>query len=167
MVTSRASLFLCCCELLAELAAVILCRYDNHYGIDGARADLTLNQYKRNLDARGWPYYHGWHGQVGPENVYVVDPTGDAIQLDSQWLPGTAPPGLADDALGNMCTQGNCVAAMRPTPPACVAKLVAVCPALQEAGEACSGCVYAPSTFAALKGAGCLNADLVGFCIGT
>jgi hypothetical protein len=79
--------------------------YDNHYGIDAGESNLTA--YKAAFDARGWPYYQAWGGYgIGPENLYVVDPTGDALQIDAPWGAGGAPAGVAGDALQTMCTQG-------------------------------------------------------------
>jgi hypothetical protein len=137
--------------------------YDNHYGIDGGA--LSLNQYMDNFDKRGWPYYHGWAGDgIGPENMYAVDPTGDAIQLDSMWDAGTAPPGMSGDALQSMCTQGNCM--LRAAPAQCSSALQKLCPGLSLKGGECTECTYVPHAFGALKEAGCRNADLVTYCIG-
>lgn len=139
--------------------------YDNHYAIDGGQA--SLSKYKAAFDARHWPYYQAWGGGQGPENLYVVDPTGDAIQLDSSWGSGGAPAGVTGDALGTMCSQGNCLAGQRLTPEACTAALTAACPGLDEKFSACSDCVYDNAHWPTLQTAGCLNADAVGYCIGT
>ena len=63
--------------------------------VDGGT--LTLDPYKAAFDQHGWRYYHAWGGAPGPENIYVVDPTGDSIQLDGAWTGG-APAGVAGDA---------------------------------------------------------------------
>jgi len=136
--------------------------YDNHYGIDGA--SMTLDQYKANFDRRGWAYYHAWGGGQGPENVYVVDPTGESIQLDSQWS-GSPPPGVSGDALGAMCSQGNCKAAFPPTPSACAAALSKLCPGLGLQDSICSDCVYDNTKHIELKKTGCMNSDLVSYCV--
>lgn len=131
----------------------------------------TLDQYRAAFDKLGWKYYHGWGGgkDVGPENVYAVDPTGDAMQLDSAWTH--TPPGLAGDALQSICTQGNCKAANRPTPATCTAALAAQCPGLEKKplekkDDVCAACVYGATQYKALKAAHCLNADLVSYCVG-
>merc|ERR1711865_776723 len=71
------------------------------------------------MDQRNWSYYHMWRW-----NIYLVDPTGDAIQMDACHGPcgptldpkdiywGDNAPEFRtiaeDDALENTCTQGNC-----------------------------------------------------------
>jgi hypothetical protein len=64
-----------------------------------------------------------------PANIYAVDPTGDAIQLDAAWTNG-APAGVTGDALGTMCSQGNCKTGsdyIRATPEKCTSKMVQAC----------------------------------------
>lgn len=136
--------------------------YDNHYGIDGGEVSLT--QYKKNFDERGWAYYHAWGGGQGPENVYAVDPTGDSIQLDSSWGGGGAPPGVAGDALGDMCSQGNCKSGYRPTPASCSTAIAKACPGLAQKKSQCADCVYDRAVWATLKAASCMNADAAGYC---
>jgi len=138
--------------------------YDNHYGIDTGYT--TLTQYKAAFDKRNWPYYHAWGGAPGPENVYVVDPTGDSIQLDNSWTNG-APAGVADDALGTMCSQGNCKLQYPPTPAECATALTLYCPGLGLKDAPCSDCVYDNAHWPKLKKAGCFNADAVAYCTGT
>jgi len=142
--------------------------YDNHYAIDGGKA--SLNEYKSAFDSydngKGWPYYQAWGGAPGPENIYVVDPTGDAIQLDSGWEAGTAPAGVAGDALGTMCSQANCKAGQRPTPAACTTALASRCPGLSLQNSKCSDCVYTADTWAFLSQKDCLNSDVVAYCVG-
>lgn len=151
-----------------NLTANVICGfdkwYDNHYAIDGATA--SLDDYKAAFDKRGWPYYHAWGGgSGGPENMYVVDPTGDAIQLDSSWKNGP-PPGVSGDALMSLCTQGDCKVANRPTPDSCTAALAATCPSLGMKYDACADCVYATKNLATLHAASCINADVVSYCVG-
>lgn len=151
-----------------NLTANVICGfdkwYDNHYAIDGATA--SLDEYKAAFDKRGWPYYHAWGGgSGGPENMYAVDPTGDAIQLDSSWTNGP-PPGVSGDALMSLCTQGDCKAANRPTPDSCTAALAATCPSLGMKYDACADCVYAANNLATLRSASCINADAVSYCVG-
>jgi hypothetical protein len=135
--------------------------YDNHYGIDGAT--LTLDQYKANFDRRGWAYYHAWGGFN--ENIYVVDPTGESIQLDAQWS-GSPPPGVSGDALGTMCSQGNC-AAVSTRSDSCKVQLSDLCPGLELKDSTCADCAYDNTKHSALKEAGCMNADIVSYCIAT
>jgi len=145
--------------------------YDNHYAIDGGVTSLT--QYKAAFDSyvqldgtTGWPYYQAWGGAPGPENIYAVDPTGDSIQLDGRWTNG-APAGVAGDALGTMCSQGNCLTGQRPTPAACSTALKLTCPGLSKANSKCSDCVYEQSkNWPSLKAAQCLNSDVVAYCVG-
>lgn len=136
--------------------------YDNHYGIDGA--SMSLDEYKANFDRRGWAYYHAWGGAPGPENVYVVDPTGESIQLDSSWS-GSPPPGVSGDALGTMCSQGNCKAAFPATPAACATALSKLCPGLGLQDSVCADCVYDTTKHSELKKAGCMNSDMVSYCV--
>lgn len=138
--------------------------YDNHYAIDGG--STTLDAWKASFDKRGWPYYQAWGAQLGPENIYVVDPTGDSVQLDGSWR-GAAPAGVAGDALGTMCGQGNCLAGQRPTPAECTTAMSLACPGLQNQDSVCSDCVYDNVHWPKLVKAGCLNSDTVGYCIGS
>ena len=100
---------------------------------------------------------------------YAVDPSGDAIQLDADW--GTDAPAwygsAADDALQNLCTQGNCSVAV--TTAACSAALAAECAGLGAADaaadiNACADCVH--WRWGALAAAGCYNPDTVLYCVG-
>merc|ERR1711988_2101871 len=52
--------------------------YDNHWGID--RLPVTLGDQIAAMTKRNWPYFHLWSW-----NMYIVDPTGDAVQVDSNW----------------------------------------------------------------------------------
>ena len=143
--------------------------YDNHFGFGGD--NRSLDEFRAAFEARGWHYWHAWGGlnqntsHPGPQNVYVVDPTGDAVQIDSAWEHGP-PPGVAGDALQSQCSQGNCKAASRPTPPACSAALAKACPALGLKYNRCADCVYGAAAWHAIKAAGCLNADAVAYCVG-
>jgi len=136
--------------------------YDNHYAIDNG--ETSLDDYKAAFDKRSWPYYHAWGGGLGPENVYVVDPTGDSVQLDARWV-GPAPPGVAGDALSTMCTQGDCKKAFPPTPTACASAIASMCPGLQYADALCSDCIYDVANHGKLKDVGCFNSDMVAYCV--
>ena len=51
------------------------------------------------------PRYHvfGGAGSIGPTNIYVTDPTGDAIQLDGPWT--AYPTAGSGDSLMDACSQ--------------------------------------------------------------
>ena len=159
---------LSCLLIYLSSIEVVWPRYDNHYGIDGSQTSLT--KYKEAFDkydaGKGWPYYQAWGGAPGPENIYVADPTGDAIQLDSGWDAGTTPAGVAGDALGTMCSQGNCKAGQRPTPDACTTALAARCPGLSMKNAECSDCVYSQDVWKQLVTSSCINSDVVAYCVG-
>ena len=113
------------------------------------------------LQQRNWPYAQLWSW-----NAYVVDPSGDSVQFDTSWTNKPEWAKLAkDDALQNLCTQGNC-AACGPSTASCSAGLAALCPGLKGGLAACQDCVHAH--YAALAGPGghgCLNPDFAQYCI--
>ena len=112
--------------------------------------------------ARRGRYYQAWGGGQGPENMYVVDPSGEAVQLDAMWT-SAAPDGVAGDALATMCTQGNC---LRAAAPPCAAALARSCGEVRLGKARCADCVYRAETWASLTAAGCLNRDAVSYCVG-
>jgi hypothetical protein len=130
--------------------------YDNHYAYQVG----ALDDYKVQFDLRGWPYYHVWglHG-----NMFVVDPSGDAIQLNGLWK--TLPPGATGDSLTPMCGQGSCTDALPPTPQNCSSAIRMVCPALVGKDASCTDCVYKVSNHQKLRTAGCFNSDMVAYCM--
>ena len=136
--------------------------YDNHWGID--QSVVKLDEYIDAMRARNWTYYHLWSW-----NMYAVDPSGDAIQLDADW-GGDKPAWAAlseDDSLQNLCTQGNCSVANAPSPTSetCAAALASECPlgGFATAND-CADCIH--WRWAALTAAGCFNIDVVSFCEG-
>ena len=104
------------------------------------------------------------HASATCETQYVVDPTGDSVQLDSMW-ENSPPAGVVGDALGTMCGQGNCRG--RPVPSTCSAALEEACHALALGKAACATCVYDAENYRALRSASCKNADLVLYCVGS
>merc|ERR1712217_78367 len=98
-------------------------------------------------------------------NLYLVDPTGDAIQMDSKW--GTNAPNWVkwaeDDALQNLCTQGNCTAAAASTTASCRSTLAAKCNHSKDEANKCFDCEH--FNWDALARAGCYNGDTVQFCL--
>jgi hypothetical protein len=130
--------------------------YDNHYAFQAG----LLDDYKQRLDFRSWPYYHAWG--LHP-NLYVVDPSGDAIQLNGFW--DTLPPGAVGDSLSPMCGQGNCKDALPPTSHTCSSAMRRVCPGLEEKNSPCTQCVYELSKHQKLRTAGCFNSDMVAYCV--
>lgn len=138
--------------------------YDNHWGIDFTRTYLepayTYDQIFEKLRLRNWPY-----AQVWSWNAYIVDPSGDAVQFDSGWTHTPAWANLAtDDALQNLCAQGNCSASTcgRSTA-ACSAGLMALCPGMKGGRvDTCQDCVH--EHYGALVKQGCLNPDFVQYC---
>lgn len=77
--------------------------YDNHWAFDSLT--VTLDSIKAKLDARSWPYQI-WGSPLN--NMYAVDSTGDAVQLDGSWTSCSICSKAAGDALMNMCSQGSC-----------------------------------------------------------
>jgi hypothetical protein len=145
-----------------NLSANCICGFDKWYDNHYAYQTSNLNWYKTQFDSNGWPYYHVWglHG-----NMFVVDPTGDAIQLNGRW--STLPAGASGDSLTPMCGQGSCTDALPPTPQNCASALRMMCPGLEEKNASCTDCVYEVSTHQKLGIAGCFNSDMVAFCVST
>lgn len=132
--------------------------YDNHWGLD--QNVVSLGDYIGAMEARNWSYYHLWSW-----NMYLVDPSGDAIQMDSSW--GSNAPSwykfAQDDALQNLCTQGNCSAAATETTATCLSAIKAKCAQQKDAVNKCFDCVH--WNWDALTAAGCYNGDTVMFCL--
>ena len=85
------------------------------------------------------------------------------MQFDSGW---TNKPGWAnlasDDALQNLCAQGNCTVC-GPSTAACSAALTSMCPGLKGGPvDGCQDCVH--NNYAALVKHGCSNPDFVHYC---
>jgi hypothetical protein len=132
--------------------------YDNHWGMD--QQVVSLGDYMAAMASRNWTYYHLWSW-----NLYLVDPSGDAIQLDSNW--GKKAPSWVkfaeDDALMNLCTQGNCTAASASVTASCLEAMAAKCGHHKDKVNKCFDCVH--WNWDELFGSGCYNGDTVGFCL--
>ena len=110
------------------------------------------------MDAREWPHYHLWSW-----NMYIVDPTGNAIQVQSEWGEEPDYAFLAEgDALQNLCCQGNCSVS---TAPGCLTALQEACPGLERMNSTCMDCAHWAGGM--LDAAGCVNADIAEYCIDT
>lgn len=137
--------------------------YDNHFAYD-AFWNTSLDEFKAAFDKRGRIYHI--FGDCKPStrpgpgtNIYVVDPTGDAVQVDGKWKH--CPEGGSGDALQNPCAQGNCYkyqASQR-----CSAKLDNLCAEVKLGNSTCTDCCYL--RWHLLEDAGCRNADVVNYCI--
>jgi len=143
----------------------IFCRvdkwYDNHFAYDNFW-NITLDEYKAAFDAND-RIYHVFGNctaeSFGPgTNMYVVDPTGDTIQVDGHWIQ--CPHGGSGDALLNPCSQGNCSEYQAST--RCKAKLEELCAFPTSNQSACLDCSYL--NWAQMLGVGCHNADVVNYC---
>merc|ERR1712232_1298425 len=73
--------------------------------------NVSLDVYKANFDHNR--HLYRIFGDCKPSkkpgpgtNIYVVDPTGDVLQLDGAWVH--CPEGGSGDALLNPCAQGAC-----------------------------------------------------------
>merc|ERR1712107_724789 len=86
--------------------------------------------------------------------MYVVDPTGEAIQLDGSWT--SCPSGGSGDALQNACSQGTC-SSYTPTS-SCSSKLDTLCSSVKQQNNVCTDCIY--TRWSTFSSAGC--AYLVG-----
>lgn len=95
--------------------------------------------------------------------MYVVDPTGDSVQLDSHWV-GPSPPGISGGALRTMSFQGGRQSAMNPTSEVCASALESTCSGLRAQASLCTDCVCNVDNHAALKAAACFNSDAVAYC---
>merc|ERR1712107_245338 len=79
--------------------------YDNHFAYD--QRSSSLDSFKSSFDENGRIYHiFGSCSSSSMTNMYVVDPTGEAIQLDGSWT--SCPSGGSGDALQNACSQGTC-----------------------------------------------------------
>jgi len=134
---------------------------------------------------RDWRHFQIWGTAGAPfPDMYIVDPSGDSVQLNgATWQVGTEPEWAmyaTDDALcgggtqhcvGGLCSQGNCTAASSQSNPRCRKAVAALCPGLQSSPFSsslamCTDCIYDASKFAALVSEhGCRNADLWQYCI--
>lgn len=77
---------------------------DNHFSFGPMK--VTFDEIKAKLDERSWPYQI-WGAPI--HNMYAVDSTGDAIQLNhGNWTNCSICKKASGDALGTMCSQGNC-----------------------------------------------------------
>ena len=104
--------------------------------------------------------------------MYLVDPSGDAVQCDAEW--GDNAPSFvadaADDALQNLCTQGNCSSIHTVTTPSCAAALAEACAGLAYDADdptkinACADCAH--WRWDDLSAAGCYHQDTVKYCVG-
>ena len=136
--------------------------YDNHWGLD--QHEYSYSDYLKAMEARNWTFYHMWSW-----NMYIIDPSGDGVQMDTMW--GTYKPTWAslaeDDALQNLCTQGNCASAATVTTTSCAAALTAKCGKLNDGKHIadCNTCVH--WAWSSLAKAGCYNPDAVKFCAGS
>merc|ERR1712151_144161 len=136
--------------------------YDNHFGWD--QHDIQIDTFKNNSDSRGRAYHVFGDckpATMGPgTNIYVVDPTGDAVQIDAPWK--ACPSGGSGDALQNACSQGNC--SKFKASASCASKLASTCALVRLQNSTCTDCVYLQ--WGSLAAAGCRNADLVNYCVG-
>jgi hypothetical protein len=137
--------------------------YDNHFAYD-AFWNTTLDEFKAAFDKHRRMYHI--FGDCKPSkikgpgtNIYVVDPTGDAVQLDGKWTH--CPQGGDGDALQDPCSQGSC-RKYQPTHP-CTSRLDSLCAAVKYHNSTCTDCCY--RQWQGLTDAGCRNADIVNFCI--
>lgn len=139
--------------------------YDNHFAYD-AFFNASLDVYKANFDQHRRVYHI--FGDCKPSkisgpgtNIYVVDPTGDAVQLDGYWEH--CPEGGSGDALQDPCSQGAC---SKYLPAArCTTALQAFCHPVKLRNDTCTDCCYLK--WKVLQEAGCNNADVVNFCVKT
>jgi hypothetical protein len=139
--------------------------YDNHFAYD-AFFNISLDIYKANFDEHRRVYHIFGDCKAskakGPgTNIYVVDPTGDAVQLDGHWEH--CPEGGSGDALANPCAQGACSKYLPAT--RCMTALEAFCHPVKLRNNTCTDCCYLK--WKLLQEADCNNADVVNFCIKT
>jgi hypothetical protein len=132
--------------------------YDNHFAYDQRLSNLDV--FKSSFDRNGRIYHiFGDCSSTWFTNMYVVDPSGEAIQLDGVWA--SCPSGGSGDALQNACSQGSC-SSFTPTS-SCSSQLDRLCSSLKFQNDVCTDCIYTRwSTFAS---AGCDNADVVNYCV--
>merc|ERR1712048_950010 len=137
--------------------------YDNHFAWDNVAKQnaIPLDTFKANLDKTG-VVYHIFGDckpqKIGPgTNIYLVDPTGDAVQINGAW--DHCPHGGSGDALQNACSQGNCKKYHASV--SCSKALASHCESSRLQNNTCTDCAYLQ--WRSLKVAGCRNADLVNF----
>jgi len=137
--------------------------YDNHFAYD-AFWNTSLDAFKDAFDKHGRTYHI--FGDCLPSkvrgpgtNIYVVDPTGDAVQVDGVWK--NCPRGGSGDALGNPCSQGSCQKYQATKQ--CTQKLNALCSTVKLRNNTCTDCAYLH--WQLLASASCRNADVVNYCI--
>lgn len=139
--------------------------FDNHFAYDQKLTKLDI--FKANFDRHAQKYHiFGDCTTVGPgghwrhpTDIYVVDPTGDTVQLNGVW--DVCPKGGWGDALLDACYQGNC---SRFAPAStCSAALALRCGHVARQNDLCTDCAY--SQWRNLATQGCTNADVVNFCI--
>jgi len=137
---------------------------DNHVALD--QSMYKLDAFKANFDSHNIKYHVFGDctnsTKPGPgTNMYVVDPTGDSVQLDGQWVQ--CPQGGSGDALQNPCSQGVCT---QFAPSAqCSQQLDTLCARLEKEDDTCTDCAY--GKWEELASVGCTNADVVNYCVGT
>ena len=136
--------------------------YDNHFAYDQSISKLDV--FKDNFDKNNRSYHIFGDcipsSKPGPgTNIYVVEPSGDTVQLDGGW--SQCPIGGSGDALQNACSQGSC-SKYKPSR-MCSSELTTVCKRMGLRNASCTDCAYLHWTD--LEAAGCSNADIVNFCI--
>merc|ERR1712113_644269 len=135
--------------------------YDNHFAYD-AFWNISLDAFKAAFDKHDRIYhiFGDCKKVVGPGTIiYVVDPAGDAVQVDGKWKH--CPEGGSGDALEDPCLQGSC---HKYSPPdQCSRKLNGLCATEKLLNSTCTDCCYL--NWKLLADAGCQNADVVNYCI--
>jgi hypothetical protein len=133
---------------------------DNHFAYD--QSTIKLDVFKANFDAMSAKYHifgNCSQDRSGPgTNLYVVDPTGDSVQIDGDW--DACPEGGAGDALIDACGQGSCSSV--PPSQECRDQLSSMCGHVAAQKSLCSDCAYLQ--WALLESVGCSNADVVNYC---
>merc|ERR1712064_179442 len=120
----------------------------------------SLDSFKSSFDENGRIYHiFGSCSSSSMTNMYVVDPTGEAIQLDGSWT--SCPSGGSGDALQNACSQGTC-SSYTPTS-SCSSKLDTLCSSVKQQNNVCTDCIY--TRWSTFSSAGCHNADAVNYCV--
>ena len=85
-------------------------------------------------------------------NMHVVDPTGEAIQLDGSWTSCSS--GGSSDALQKACSQGTC-SSCTPTS-SCSSQLDTLCSSVKQQNDVCTDCIC--TRWSTFSSAGCDNA---------
>merc|ERR1712136_437998 len=131
---------------------------DNHFAYD--QRSSSLDSFKSSFDENGRIYHiFGSCSSSSMTNMCVVDPTGEAIQLDGSWT--SCPSGGSGDALQNACSQGTC-SSYTPTS-SCSSKLDTLCSSVKQQNNVCTDCIY--TRWSTFSSAGCHNADAVNYCV--